>query len=140
MNLAADEGFPHADYIDYLANQVDPETGTLQARGVFENPKRQIISGLFANVRLPLAQIKDALLVPESALGQDQHGRFLMVVKPDNSVEPRVVTQGARYHNLRVIQKGLEPTDRVVILGLQRARPGAKVTPKEGRIEPPPPK
>lgn len=135
MQLANESGFPHSGYIDYVDNRVDPETGTIKIRGVFPNPNAKIFDGLFARVRLPQGELKDALLVPEAVVGADQRGRYLFLVNAENVVEQRVVEMGPAMNGLQVIIKGLGPGDRVVINGLQRARHGAKVTPVESQIE-----
>lgn len=131
LGLADEEGFPHEGRLDYADPGVDPATGTLIARGIFPNPNHVIVSGLFVRVRVPLESRPNALLVPERALGADQVGPFLLVVDPKNVVERRAVKLGPVVDGLRVIEENLAPTDLVVINGVQRARPGSKVTPKQ---------
>lgn len=113
--------------MDSADPQVDSSTGTIQARAVFDNPNRFIVPGSFVRIRLPKGS-HDALLVPEIALGQDQGGRFVAVVNDENKVERRAVTVGPQVGQMRAVS-GLAPTDRVVINGMQRARPGAEVKP-----------
>lgn len=130
MGLGNDKGYPHRGKVDYVDNQVDPDTGTIQVRAIFPNPDEKIFPGLFAKLRLPYAKIKDALLVPETALGFDQGGRYLLVVNGENKVEFRRVELGPLQDDgLRVIRKGLKAGERVIIKGVQRVRPGIKVTP-----------
>jgi RND family efflux transporter MFP subunit len=137
LGLANEEGYPHEGRVDYADPYVDPGTGTVQARAVFPNPEpRAIVPGLFVRLRVPLEERQDALLVPERALGADQGGRFVLVVNKEAVVERRGVTLGAAEGSLRVIEAGLEPHDLVVVNGLQRARPGAKVNPKPAEAEP----
>jgi multidrug efflux pump subunit AcrA (membrane-fusion protein) len=102
-------------------------------RGLFENPgpPYYIIPGMFVRVRMPVAQRENALLVTERALGLDQGGRYLLVVDNENKVEQRYVKIGTLNDGMRVIIEGLKPKDRVVVNGIQRAIPGAKVTPQE---------
>jgi multidrug efflux pump subunit AcrA (membrane-fusion protein) len=84
-----------------------------------------------------LDQQQDALLVPDIALGSDQGGRYVLVVNGDNVVEQRKVQTGPVEGDLRVIDSGLKPDDRVVIAGLLRAIPGQKVDPQLHKIETP---
>jgi RND family efflux transporter MFP subunit len=122
--------------IDFVDNQVDRGAGTIRVRATFPNPTLLITPGQFGRVRIPASEPYQALLVPDSALVTDQSRKLLMTVKDDGTVEPKVVRPGPTYEGLRIIRDGLAPTDRVVINGLIRARPGAKVTPQPGKIEP----
>jgi RND family efflux transporter MFP subunit len=128
--LQNDEGFPHQGRLDYASPTVDASTGTLMARAVLDNPQRVLLPGMFVRVRVPTAQRDDALLVPDSALGSDQSGRYLLIVNKDNVVEQRNVEIGQPEGTLRVITKGIGRDDRVVIAGLLRAIPGQKVEPQ----------
>ena len=116
-----------------------PGTGTMQLRGLFDNPgpPYYMMPGMFVRVRMPIAQRENALLVTERALGLDQGGRYLLVVGNENKVEQRYVKIGALRDGKRVILEGLKPEDQVVVKGIQRAIPGAKVTPQEGQAEKP---
>lgn len=136
VGLANEDGYPHTGKIDYIDPQLDPETGTLTARGVIENPQRTLVPGMFVRVRFAFGAARDALMVPEGVLGVDQSGRYALVVGKDGTVEKRPVTVGQRVSELVVIETGLEAGDRVVINGLQRARPGIAVTPEESQIDP----
>ena len=139
VGLMIEEGFPHIGRLDYAAPEVDPSTGTLMVRCIFENKNRSLIPGYFARVRVPLlGQTGKALLVPDVAIGTSQLGRYLLVVDKDNSIEQRVVEVGQLFGNLREITKGLAADDRVVISDTQRAIPGRKVAPQEATIAPPP--
>jgi len=131
LALEGDEGYPHKGNGDYLDNTVDLATGTIQARAVFENKDLYIEPGLFARIRLPYREVKDALLVPDAALAADQRGRYLLTVNKENVVEYKPVEIGALVEGLRVITKGITAEDRVVVKGIQRARPGSPVTPEE---------
>lgn len=134
LGLANEEGFPHQGRVEYTDPGVDPGSGTVTARGIFPNPDHQIISGLFVRVRVALEERKDALLVPERALGADQVGTFVLVVGKNNVVERRPIKVGAAVDGMRVVEENLKPDDLVVVNGLQRARPDAKVKPR--RVEP----
>jgi membrane fusion protein, multidrug efflux system len=132
LGVMTETGYPHKGVIDYIAPQVDPSTGTLRVRGVFANPNYALLPGFFAHVRVPPSQgpEQEALLVPEAALGSDQAGRYVLVVDKDNVVDKRSVTVGAAVDDMRVIEKGLGPEDRVIVAGLMRAVPGQKVNPE----------
>jgi membrane fusion protein (multidrug efflux system) len=137
LGLANETGFPHKGHLDYADSTVDPKTGTLELRGVFPNPGPPyiIVPGLFVRLRLPVAERENALLVTERALGLDQGGRYLLVVNNENKVEQRHVKIGALRDGMRVIEDGLKPEDSVVVKGIQRAIPGAKVTPQQAQAE-----
>jgi len=163
VGLADDQGFPHRGVIDFRDNRVDPGTGTILLRGVFDNPDRILTPGLFVRVRVPFGRPQPRILIPEMALMADQRGRFVWVVKPDNTVEYRTVSVGwtldvgmaadapegviggalatARiglsFAGLAVIEGGLTTSDWVIVNGLQRARAGAAVTPEEAGSQQP---
>jgi membrane fusion protein, multidrug efflux system len=132
LRLMNETGYPHKGVIDYIAPQVDASTGTLRVRGVFANPDHVLLPGLFARVRVPPSQgpEQEALLVPETALGSDQAGRYVLVVDQDDVVDKRSVSVGPAVDELRVIDKGLAAEDRVIVTGLMRAVPGQKVNPE----------
>ena len=129
VGLQNEEGYPHRGTLDYAAPTVRQATGTLSVRGIFQNSDRVLRPGYFVRVRVP-ADPQDALLVPDVALGSDQGGRYLLVVDKDNVVEQRKVTVGFKLGDMRVIEQGLTPDDRVVVAGIQRAVPGQKVDPQ----------
>ncbi len=129
LGLSTEEGYPHRGQLDYVDNRIDPNTGTLQARAEFPNGNFTLLPGFFANIRIPDRVEKDALLVPERAIGLDQVGRYVFVVGPDNKVVRRDIKIGAQVGTLRVVEKGLEKNDRVIVEGILRARPGEKVQP-----------
>lgn len=135
LGLATEDDYPRSGYIDYVDNRVDEETGTIQVRGVFPNPDRILLPGLFARLQAPISVQQDALVVPEQAFGVDQGGYYLLAVNADNIVEYKPVKVGPEAGGLRVIDGGITDQDRVIINGLQRARPGGQVTP----VEPAPP-
>jgi RND family efflux transporter MFP subunit len=103
----------------------------MQVRAVFANDNHWLLPGLFARIRVPLGQEENALLVPDLALGVDQQGEYLLVVDANNTVEYRSVTTGILDNGMRVISSGLQAGDRVIVKGVQKARPGATVTPTE---------
>ena len=128
--------FPHKGHLDFLDNQVDPATGTIQMRAVFPNSEAKLLPGMFVRVRIPIEKLDNALLVPDEALGADQGGRYLLVVDDQNTVHKRTVTVGPLQDDQRVILAGIKAEDRVVVQGVQRARPGIKVTPREAQAKP----
>ena len=134
VGLQIEEGFPHAGKLDYVAPTVNQSTGTLAVRGIIPNADRVLLPGLFVRVRVPTEKQENALLVPDTALGSDQSGRYLLVVTGENKVEQRKVTTGQIENGLRVIETGLKPEDRVVIAGLLRVIPGEKVDPQLQKI------
>lgn len=137
VGLQTETGYPHEGHLDYVAPTLTQSTGTLAVRGLVPNDKRVLLPGYFARVRVPFDQDKSALLVPDTALGSDQSGRYLLVVNKDNIVEQRKVQIGAVDNGLRVIENGLKPDDRVVIAGLLRVIPGQKIDPQLTKIEQP---
>jgi len=128
LGLDGDSGYPYSGLGDYIDTQVDLSTGTILVRATFKNDDFFIMPGLFAKLRIPIKEEKDALLVPELALSSDQRGRFLLSVKDDGTVEYKAVEIGPLVNGLRVIRKGISEDDRIIVNGLQKARPGAKVT------------
>jgi RND family efflux transporter MFP subunit len=129
--LSDETGFPHQGTIEYVAPALDPATGTLLVRGIVPNPDRVLLPGFFVRMRLPMAKVdRNALLVPDRALQQDQGGRYLLVLNKDDVVEQRYVQLGQLIGALRVITSGLKLDDRVVVGDLWRANPGTKVTPQ----------
>ena len=127
LGLATEEGYPHEGVVDYAANRVDPSTGTYQLRAVFPNADGVLLPGLFARVRLPFRRHR-ARLVPDAAVGTDQGGRYVLVVDDRGMVEQRRIVPGPVVDTMRVVEEGLEPGDRIVVKGLQRARAGSRVT------------
>jgi RND family efflux transporter MFP subunit len=138
VGLQTDSGFPHKGNVDYVSPSLNQSTGTLAARGVLPNPDRVLLPGFFVRIRVPFDEQKDALLVPDTALGADQAGRYVLVVNGDNVVEQRKVQIGSLDGGLRVIESGLKGDDRIVFAGLLRAIPGQKVDPQLQKIEMPP--
>jgi membrane fusion protein (multidrug efflux system) len=135
LGLSNEVGYPHRGHIDYHDPQVDRGTGTIQLRGVFDNQDGLILPGMFVRMRIPYHQEANALLVPERALGVDQVGEYLLVVAKDDTVEYRPVIAGPVNDGLRMVTGKIAATDRVVVEGLLRARPGMKVVPKPGSTE-----
>lgn len=128
MALANETGYPHEGRLDYADLGVDQNTGTMLMRGVFPNPNPPaILPGLFVRLRLPAGTRENALLVPERAIGSDQGGHYVLVVSSDDVVESRRIVAGNLTEGMRVIEEGLQGDEWIVVNGIQRARPGAKV-------------
>jgi len=133
--LQDDRGFPHRGTLDFLDNRLDTATGTLRARATVENGKQLFSPGMFARVRVAGSAPGQALLLPDEAIGTDQTNRFVMVVSDDGTAQRRNVEVGRLSDGLRIIRSGLKADDWVVVRGVQRARPGQKVTPKREPIQ-----
>jgi RND family efflux transporter MFP subunit len=127
--LANETAFPHEGILDFIDNRVRTTTGTLMVRAELPNQNRIFAPGLFVRVRVPYGNAQDALLVSERAILNDQSLKYVLVVGEDDKVERRDVELGNLELGMRVIKSGITAQDRVIINGLQRARPGAKVIP-----------
>jgi RND family efflux transporter MFP subunit len=134
VSLSDEQGWPRKGRLDFVDNQVDRSSGTMHARASVPNPDLLIAPGQFASLRLPTSAARDVMLVPDASLVTDQSNKLVMLVTPDGTVVPKQVQTGALADGLREITGGLAPTDRVIINGLMRARPGTKVTPQNGNI------
>ena len=134
VRLADESDFKHQGRMNFVDNALNPRTGTIRARAVFDNKDGLLAPGYFGRLRL-FGGERSALLVPDSAISSDQSRRILFAVAEDGTVGVRVVELGPMVDGLRVIRSGLAPTDRIIIDGLQRARPGQKVQPEDGKIE-----
>jgi RND family efflux transporter MFP subunit len=121
-------------HVDFLDNSLDRSSGTIRLRAVVENPDGFISPGMFGQMRLYASKPFDTLLVPDQSIVTDQTRQVVYVVNADGVVGQKVVHPGRLMDGLRVIREGLDPHDRIVISGVQRARPGRKVTVKEGVV------
>jgi RND family efflux transporter MFP subunit len=128
--LADEQGHPHEGVMVFLDNELDPNTGTIHARGLFKNPERRFTPGMFARVKLVGSARYDALLINDSAVGTDQSVRFVLRVGADNKIEYTPVKLGPVIDGLRVVREGLKADDVIVVKGLQQVRPGMPVTPQ----------
>lgn len=128
--LANDEGFPHNGYIDFIDNEVDPNTGTIELRARLENKDELIFPGLFVRIKVSGQTIPDAVLIPETALGTDLGGKYVLTVGEGNIVEQKYVTLGSAQGDGTIyIKSGLEGEELVIVGGLMIARPGMPVQP-----------
>ena len=130
LGLASDAAFPTTGSIDYTDPGLDPATGTLRVRGVFSNEDRSLLPGMFVRMRIAVAERTNALLVPERALGTDQSGQFIYIVDAEDKVQYRQVKAGVSVGAMRVVEGQLSDSDLIIVEGLLRVRPGAKVDPK----------
>ena len=136
LGLANEDGYPHEGHLDFVDNRVDPATGTIRARAVFSNATRQFTPGLFARAKLVGSQQTRVCLVRDAAVGTNQDRKFVLVLKPDSTVDYRPIQLGRVVDGLRVVTDGLKPGERIVINGLQRVRPGMRVTATEASMVP----
>jgi RND family efflux transporter MFP subunit len=130
VGLANEAGFPHAGTLDFVDNQVDPTAGTIRVRAVVPNRAHLFAPGLFARVRLAGGRTRQASLVQDASVGTDQDRKFVLVLKPDSTVEYRAITIGRVVDGLRIVESGLKPGENVVVNGQLRVRPGMKVAAK----------
>ena len=139
VKLVDEDNWNRQGQMNFVDNVVDPNSGTVRARAEFLNPDHLIQPGQFGTIRIPGSPEYPALLIPDEAIVTDQSQKLVMTVGADNKIVPKVIRPGPHELGLRIVRKGLEADDRIVINGLLRARPGMQVTPKEGQIELPPP-
>lgn len=130
MGLANDVGFPIVGRYDKGEPGVNPQTGTIRIESIFENPNGRILSGQFARLQAVFGE-RESLLVPDVAIQSDQGGRYVLVVNEKDVVERRNITVGPIVDRMRPIETGLDENERVIVNGLQRARPGMPVKPVE---------
>jgi membrane fusion protein (multidrug efflux system) len=138
MVLADNSVHPYEGKFLFVDRAVDAETGTILVEASFPNPERIVLPGQFAKVRAAIEERKDAVLVPQRAVQEMQGIYSVAVVKPDDTIEMRPVKTGERVGALWVIESGLKPDERIVVEGLQKVRPGVKVTAEMVTIEDPP--
>ncbi len=131
FQLADEKGFPRQAEVNYVADRVDPNTGTLRLRATLPNADGVLVPGLFVRVRLTTSKPYRALLVPERAVGRKTEQAFVLVVNQKDEVEVRKVQSGSRHGGLVVVKEGLTATDRVVLAGPRGLRPGTVVKPKK---------
>jgi len=137
MGLMNEDGrFPHQGYVDFVDNTLNPQSGTIRVRAVFSNKDRLFTPGLFARLKLVGSGRYRTTLALDRSIGTDQDKKFVLVLKPDSTVEYRSVQIGPLVDGLRVVTAGLKAGDQIVINGMQRARPGMKVTPTVAPMTP----
>jgi RND family efflux transporter MFP subunit len=129
VGLQNQEGYPQEGTLDFVDIGVSTSSGTVQLRATFNNKDRALIPGAFARVRIPLGEPQPMLVVPASAIGNDQEGDYVLVAEANDVAARRTVVKGPLLKNRCAIRSGLAAADRVIVNGLVNARPGAKVTP-----------
>jgi len=134
VRLADETEFTHMGRMDFVDNAVNPKTGTIRGRAIFDNKDGFLTPGFFGRLRL-FGGTHDALLIPDGAIASDQANKIVFTVAEDGTVGTKRVELGPIIDGLRVVRSGLAPTDRIVIDGLPRARPGQKVTAEDGAIK-----
>jgi multidrug efflux system membrane fusion protein len=134
IGLQDEEGYPHKGHLDYVSPQVDPSTGTVAVRAIFDNKDNALLPGLFVRVRGPIGHLDKALLTRNDAIGTSQEGSYVLVVGADNVVQRKIVKTGQRQGQFVIIDSGLDPGDWVVTEGVQQAFPGAKVEPQRTQL------
>jgi RND family efflux transporter MFP subunit len=130
LKLLDEQIFSHPGHMDFVDNAIDTASGTIRARAVFPNPDGTLTPGMFGRIQVATGPPAEALLVPDSAIGTEQVRKYVLVVDDNNVAQPKYITLGPVIEGLRVVASGLEATDRVIVNGLMRVRPGAKVTPE----------
>jgi RND family efflux transporter MFP subunit len=130
VGLANEEGFPHSGTMDFVDNQLNPQTGTIRARAVLENKDGQFTPGLFARVQLLASGEYSAILIEDRAVNTDQSQKYVLLLGANNQVEYRKVKLGRVIDGLRVVREGLKAGDVIVVNGAQRVHPGVTVAPQ----------
>lgn len=127
VRLMDEADFTREGRMNFVDTRLDPNSGTIVGRAVLPNPDGFLVPGVFGRLRLPGSNEYDALLLPEAAIQSDQAAKIVLTVDPEGNVGAKPVEIGALYRGFRVVRSGLAPTDRVIVNGVQRARPGGKV-------------
>ena len=136
MQLANESGFPHEGKVDFVENELNPNTGAIQARGVFPNPDRLMSPGFFARLRIPGTGQYDAMLIRDAAVGSDQGKPFVYTADAEGKITQRHVVLGPLEDGLRIVREGIGPDDRVVVNGLLSVRGGSVVKTEEVPMKP----
>lgn len=129
MALSSDQEFRFRGELDFLDNSVNPQTGTIRARAVFQDPQNRLIPGLFARLKLAGSASYDGILIDDKAIGTDLNNKFVLLLDDKQQLHYQPVTLGEKIGGLRVITSGLKANDRIVVNGLQRVRPTMQITP-----------
>ena len=130
LGLSSEDGHPHQGRLDFLDNQVNPRTGTIRGRAVFDNAAGQFTPGLYARLKLVGGRSYPATLIKDEAVGTDLGKKFALILDEHNAVQYRAIELGPKLEGLRIVRSGLARGERIVVNGLQRATPGATVDPQ----------
>jgi multidrug efflux system membrane fusion protein len=129
LGLADEDGYSKMGVIDSVDNQLDVASGTIRVRARFDNQDGSLLPGLYARLKMGAGTAHDALLIDEEAIGTDQSKKYVLIVSQDNKVQYREVTLGDSHEGMRIVTAGLKPGERIVVHGVQRARPNEIVKP-----------
>jgi RND family efflux transporter MFP subunit len=135
LKLIDEDKFTRDGKIDFVDNAIDRSSGTIRGRAEFENADGRLTPGMFGRVQITVAAPGEALLLPDAAIGTEQVRKFVYVVGDDNVATPKYVTLGQLSDGLRVVKSGVRADDLVIVNGLMRVRPGAKVTPQQAAAD-----
>jgi len=135
VKLVDEEDWSRQGQMNFVDNEVEQGSGTVRARAEFRNPDHLIAPGQFGTIRIPGSPLYEAILIPDEAIVTDQAQKLVMTLTKDNRIEPRVIRAGPRELGLRIVRRGLQASDRIVINGLLRVRPGMEVSPQPGQIQ-----
>jgi len=130
LGLSSEEGHPHLGQLDFLDNQVNPQTGTIRGRAVFDNRDGRFTPGLYARLKLVGSGQYAAALIKDEAVGTDLGKKYVLVLDKDNAVQYRAIELGPKLAGLRIVRSGLAEGEKIVVNGLQRAFPGSIVDPQ----------
>ena len=136
--LADGSVFPHKGKLVIVDRAVDLKTGTLTFIAEFPNPEGLLRPGQFGRVRAAVETAKDAILIPKRAVQEIQGMKTVLVVGADNMVALRTIQPGETVGDLLIVRDGLKPGERVIVDGIQKARPGSKVNPTAAAASSPP--
>jgi RND family efflux transporter MFP subunit len=131
LRLLDEPDFRHDGKMDFVDNIIDRSSGTIRGRAVFDNPDGLLTPGMFGRIRVAASAPYTALLIPDAAIGTEQARKYVLVVDNSGVARQKYVIPGQLQGDLRVIKQGLAASDRVIVNGLMRARPGVKVAPQE---------
>lgn len=134
MGLSNEDGYPHTGRLDFVDNHLNPATASIRVRAVFDNKGGQFTPGLYARIKLGGSASYNGVVVPDRAITTDQTRKIVLVVGPNNIVQPRPVTPGALVDGMRVVG-GVKAGELVIVDGLLRAFPGAPVTPQVLKVD-----
>ena len=135
LKLIDEDKFTRDGKIDFVDNAIDRSSGTIRGRAEFENADGRLTPGMFGRVQITVSAPAEALLLPDAAIGTEQVRKFVYVVGDDNVATPKYVTLGQLSDGLRVVKSGVRADDLVIVNGLMRVRPGAKVTPQQATAD-----
>lgn len=135
VRLMDEKEFKREGRMNFVDNELSPNSGTIRAQARFPNPDGFLVPGVFGRLRLVGSDEYEAILIPDAAVVSDQSQKLVMTVDDDGTVKGVPVDLGPLHNGLRIVHGGIGPSDNVVVKGIQRARPGGKVIAKEADIQ-----